>query len=390
MTIGLSFRVVLDSGSAPPCAPRCRLQARASGAAESRTRGTARIATSAGSVVRDERRRDEPHEHGVDGQHDGQPRGGSGHQAPVAHQPAPMQARSHPGGGEQLDAGQRGQDPGPGVPQRRHRMPAPDHPIQDRPDDDEQRQAKQHAGPHDPRAAGETDAEALHELLPGRGEESRESQQRDHDRARSSEDIDDIDDPIDHHGPGARQGKGDRHGHEDDQPRDERAPDRRLQLGGDERGARERPCRRERHAGGIAPTLSRRARGHRREASHQGWGDQHAQEREPDEHGRLVAGEGEQGQLERQQDADERRQRPGPAAATRTTLERGRAKESGPAEATAHPRSGRPGRTLPANRAPRHGARAPRRSRRRDTRAEAAAPARRPARARGLRAGPPG
>ena len=145
--------------------------------------------------------------------------------------------------------------------------------------------------PIDPGPSRQTDAEAVHELLPGRGQEYRESQERDHDRARSSQDFDDLHDPIGDHQPGARQGEGERNGHEDQQPSDQRAPDRRLQLGGDERGARQRPRRRERQAGRIAPIPTRQACRRSRETGQEGRGEQHGQEGEFDEHRRLVARE---------------------------------------------------------------------------------------------------
>src|SRR5438034_6184562 len=63
----------------------------------------------------------------------------------------------------------------------------------------------------------------------------------------------------------------------------------------------------------------------------------------------------------------------GRAAATRTTLEPGRAKENGLAGGSAR-RCSQAGRTLPANRALRRGEPVRRRSARRDTRGEPAAP----------------
>ena len=176
-----------------------------------------------------------------------------------------------------------------------------------------------------------------------------------------------------------------RDGDEDQQPRGERAPDRHLQLGGDERGAGQRPRRDERrHAVGIASEGIRLADRRGDETGHEGWREQHAEKRLEDEGRRSSRKTKSKRQLERQQDPDQRRQRPAMPPPLEPRLSAGGRRKTALAGAAGHPRSVRAGRRVRANRARRRGEPARRRSRRRDTRGEAAAPGRPPSPARGL------
>ena len=102
-------------------------------------------------------------------------------------QPAAMEAGGDPGRGGHLEADQNGEDPGhrrstaPPAPSRSPTTQSPMGPM--RTSNDRRRST---LDLDEPFAAGQADAQALHELLPRRGQQSRESQQRDHDRARRS------------------------------------------------------------------------------------------------------------------------------------------------------------------------------------------------------------
>ena len=136
---------------------------------------------------------DEPHEQAVEREHrDDQEAAPATSVRSLSSRPS-MEARGDPGGGGHLEADQDAEDPGHRRPQARPRAfrlltiqsaSGPTMTSNDR--------RTQHARLDDPCAAGQADAQALHELLPGRGQQSREAQERDHDRARPPDDFDPL------------------------------------------------------------------------------------------------------------------------------------------------------------------------------------------------------
>ncbi len=378
-------------------APRCRFHARARGTTDSRTRGTARMASSNRKVVRDVRRIEEPREHAVEGQDRDEPGGGAGHERAIAEQPAvdesgmAIQAAAHIFSADQDGRVSRAQALKSADP-RRPRLVARNRPSGQIMTRDDRR--KQHARLDEPCAARQADQQPLHELLPGRWPGVPGDQERKDPRAGRADQLgpsdvtratttDQVPDTVSPSGMAmststhAKSVLADRH----------------PQLRGDERRGGQGPRRRCRgsgrrlgsHRGSSWPTVTAT------KAGQEGRGQQHADQGD-EGRGRPARGGPRRaaGSSKNSRMAVQRRQRPPVLPPFEPRLGAG-------GEEKALARAGKdvgdpaePQRTLPANRARRRDAPGPRRTRRRDTRGEAGAPGSRPSGTRGLRTRWPG
>ena len=107
-----------------------------------------------------------------------------------------MKADRYPRRRERFEGDQSSEDPGQPVPERRPQSA----PLGERHEHDEERHGQQRRGLDDPPASGQSDAQALNEILPRRRDKCGQDQKRDSDPAHRPGDFHARTRPVDQYG----------------------------------------------------------------------------------------------------------------------------------------------------------------------------------------------